>query len=113
MGHTNNIHYQLITKHSTTKVKAKTLKQLKNLKGKELTEDKLLRLRLTQKALQWPFYFFFLFFLLYTFSGRTPESFLANVLTLVIEEACDQHLTHSLDALLFATLVAYNTSYAR
>ena len=55
MGHANNIHYQLITKHSTTKVKSKTLKQLKNLKDKELTEDKLLCLRLTQKALQFPF----------------------------------------------------------
>ena len=55
MGHTNNIHYKLITKHSTTKVKAKTLKQFKNLKDEELTEDKLLRLRLTQKGLQLPF----------------------------------------------------------
>ena len=55
MGHTNDNHYQLITKHSTTKVKAKTLKQFKNLKDEELTEDKLLRLRLTQKGLQLPF----------------------------------------------------------
>ena len=55
MGHANNIHYQLITKHSTTKVKAKALKQLNNLKDNELTEDKLLRLRLTQKAWQFTF----------------------------------------------------------
>ena len=41
---------------------------------------------------------FFLFFLfLVSFSGRTAESFLANVLTLGIKKACDQDLSHSLE----------------
>ena len=37
-------------------------------------------LRLTQELLQFPFCFFFLFFLLVTLSGWTAKSFLANVL---------------------------------
>ena len=41
--------------------------------------------------------FFFLIFLLVTFSGRTAERFLANVLRLVIKKACYQDLSHSLD----------------
>ena len=58
----------------------------------------LLRLHLTQKALQLPFEFFFLFvFLLVTFFERTAKSFLANALSLVIKKPCDQDLTHSLD----------------
>ena len=59
-----------------------------------------LRLRLTPKAFQLPFQFFFsLFFLLVTFSGRTAKSFLVNVLSQVIKKVCDQDLTHSLDTL--------------
>ena len=42
---------------------------------------------------------FFLFFLLGTFFGQTAKSLLANVLRLVIKEACDQDLAHSLDTL--------------
>ena len=56
-----------------------------------------LRFSLTHKALQLSFQFFFLFFLPFLFSGRTAKSFLANVLTLVIERTCDQELTHSFD----------------
>ena len=61
-----------------------------------------LRLRVTQKALQLPFFLFLffsflLFLLLLSVFGLTAESFLANVLRLVTKEACDQDLTHSLD----------------
>ena len=58
---------------------------------------RLLRLRLTQKALQLPILVFFLAFLLVTFSGHTTKSLLANVLILVIKKTCDQDLTHSLE----------------
>ena len=37
------------------------------------------------------------FFLPVQFSGRIAKSFLGNVLTLVIKEAWDQDLSHSLD----------------
>ena len=58
----------------------------------------LLRSSLTEKALQLPFQFFFLFFLLLvSFSGRTAKSFLAKVLTLGIKRSCDQDQSHSLD----------------
>ena len=40
--------------------------------------------------------FFFLFFLLVQFSGRTAKFFLRNVLRLVIKEACEQDVTCSL-----------------
>ena len=40
--------------------------------------------------------FFFLFFLLVQFSGRTAKFFLGNVLRLVIKEACEQDMTCSL-----------------
>ena len=52
---------------------------------------------LNSKAFQLHSSFFFLFFLLVTFSGRTAKSFLANALTLVITKTCYQDLTYSLD----------------
>ena len=41
MDYINNGPYQLLKKHPTTKIKAKTLKQLKALKDNEFTENKL------------------------------------------------------------------------
>ena len=41
MDHINNRPYQLLKKDPTTKIKAKTLKQLKALKDKELIDNKL------------------------------------------------------------------------
>ena len=41
--------------------------------------------------------FFFFFFLLATFSGWAGKIFLANVSRLVIQKACDQDLSHSLN----------------
>ena len=68
----------------------------------------LLRLRLTQKALQLSFQLFFLFFFLVPFSGRPAKNFLANVLRLLIQKACDQDLTHSLDTpkIIFVKIVS-------
>ena len=62
--------------------------------------------------------FFFLFFLFLQFSGGTVKSFLGNVLRLVIKEARDQDLDHSLDipkniSVKFATLVAHDRVYLR
>ena len=59
----------------------------------------LLRLRLTQKALQLPFQFFFFFSLSSLFLDGPPKSFLVNVFWQVINKACDRDLTHSLDTL--------------
>ena len=63
-------------------------------------------------------FFFFLFFLFLQFSGGTVKSFLGNVLRLVIKEARDQDLDHSLDipkniSVKFATLVAHDRVYLR
>ena len=41
MDHIKNSPYQLLKKDPTNKVKAKTLKQLKDLKGNEFIDDKL------------------------------------------------------------------------
>ena len=49
------------------------------------------------KAKRFAIIFFLFFFLLLSSFGRTTESFLGNVLTLVIKEVCDQDLIHFLD----------------
>ena len=46
-----------------------------------------------QNASQLPV--FFLFLILSVVFGRTDKNFLANILTLVTTEVCDQDLTHS------------------
>ena len=41
MDHTNNISHQLLKKDPTTKIEAKTLKQIKTLQDKEFIYNKL------------------------------------------------------------------------
>ena len=48
MDHINNGPYQLLKKDPTTKIKAKTLKQLKVLKDNKFTDNKLYYLNPTQ-----------------------------------------------------------------
>ena len=56
----------------------------------------LLRLHVTQNALQLAFFFFFSLFLVLFLDGLA-KVFLANVLRLFTTEVCDQDLIHSLN----------------